>query len=68
MIMSINQQIINNMSKKTLVASNIYMGEEVKQKEIKNRTYYFYNNIINLKNFESNLLKNIKKQKTLQKH
>ena len=67
MIMSINQQI-NNMSKKTLVASNIYMGEEVKQKEIKNRTYYFYNNIINLKNFESNLLKNIKKQKTLQKH
>ena len=66
--MSINQQIINNMSKKTLVASNIYMGEEVKQKEIKNRTYYFYNNIINLKNFESNLLKNIKKQKTLQKH
>ena len=66
--MSINQQIINNMSKKTLVASNIYMGEEVKQKEIKNRTYYFYKNIINLKNFESNLLKNIKKQKTLQKH
>ena len=27
------------------------MGE-VKQINIKNRTYYFYNNMINLKNFE----------------
>ena len=36
------------------------MGE-VKQIEIKNRTYYFYNNITNLKNFESNLLKVDKK-------
>ena len=33
----------------------------VKQMEIKNRTCYFYNNIINLKNFESNLLKIDKK-------
>ena len=66
MIMSIKQQIINNVSKKTLLASDIQMGEEVKQKEITNRTYYFYNNIINLKNFESNLLKKL--QKTLQKH
>ena len=32
------------------------MGE-VKQINIKNRTYYFYKNMINLKNFESNLLK-----------
>ena len=32
-----------------------------KQIEIKNQTYYFYNNIINLKNFESNLLKIDKK-------
>ena len=32
------------------------MGK-VKQIEIKNRTYYFYNDIISLKNFESNLLK-----------
>ena len=32
------------------------MGE-VKQMEIKNRTYYFSNGIINLKHFESNLLK-----------
>ena len=39
------------------------MGK-VKQIEIKNLTYYFYNDMINLKNFESNLLKfdkNIKK-------
>ena len=36
------------------------MGE-VKQIEIKNRTYYFYNDIINIKNFESNLLKIDKK-------
>ena len=36
------------------------MGK-VKQIEIKNRTYYFYNDIINLKNFESNLLKIDKK-------
>ena len=32
------------------------MGREVKQIEIKNRTYYFYNNMINLKNFDWNLL------------
>ena len=36
------------------------MGE-VKQINIKNRTYYFYNDMINLKNFDSNLLKIDKK-------
>ena len=36
------------------------MGK-VKQIEIKNRTYYFYNDIINLKYFESNLIKINKK-------
>ena len=36
------------------------MGE-VKQIEIKNRTYYFYNDMINLKNFEPNLLRMDKK-------
>ena len=36
------------------------MGKEVKQLEIKNRTY-FYNDIINLKDFESGLLKIDKK-------
>ena len=29
----------------------------VKQINIKNRTYYFYNDMINIKNFEPNLLK-----------
>ena len=41
------------------------MGE-VKQINIKNRTYYFYNDMISLKNFEPNLLKTDKK--ILQKH
>ena len=36
------------------------MGE-VKQINIKNRTYYFYNDIIDLKNFKPNLLKIDKK-------
>ena len=35
--------------------------EEVKQINIENRTYYFYNDIINIKNFESILLKIDKK-------
>ena len=32
------------------------MGE-VKQINIKNRTYYFYNDIIDIKNFDARLLK-----------
>ena len=35
--------------------------ETVKQINIKNRTYYFYNGIIDLENFKSNLLKIDKK-------
>ena len=35
--------------------------EEVKQIDIKNRTYYFYNDIIDLKNFDAGLLKIDKK-------
>ena len=35
--------------------------ETVKQINIKNRTYYFYNDIIDLENFKSNLLKTDKK-------
>ena len=35
--------------------------ETVKQIEIKNRTYFFYNDIIDLENFKSNLLKIDKK-------
>ena len=34
---------------------------EVKQINIKNRSYYFYNDIINLKNFDAELLKIDKK-------
>ena len=41
------------------------MGQ-VKQIQIKNRTYYFYHDMINLKHFKSNLLKIDKKSyKTL---
>ena len=36
------------------------MGK-IRKINIKNRTYYFYNDIINLRNFESNLLKIDKK-------
>ena len=35
--------------------------EAIKQIDIKNRTYYFYNDIIDLKSFKSNLLKIDKK-------
>ena len=35
--------------------------ETVKQINLKNQTYYFYNDIINLKSFKSNLLKIDKK-------
>ena len=38
----------------------------VKQIETKNRTYYYYNDMVNIKKFDSNLLKSIKKRiKTL---
>ena len=36
-------------------------GKIQTNREIKNRTYYFYNDMINLKNFDSNLLKIDKK-------
>ena len=35
--------------------------ETVKQTNSKNRTYYFYNDIIDLENFDSSLLKLVKK-------
>ena len=35
--------------------------ETIKQINIKNRTYHFYNDIINLENFDSSLLKIDKK-------
>ena len=36
-------------------------GKSQTNREIKNRTYYFYNDMINLKNFDSDLLKIDKK-------
>ena len=38
----------------------------VKQMDIKNRTYYFYNNITDIKDFWCNVVKNW--QKIIQKH
>ena len=35
--------------------------ENIKQRNIKNRTYYFFNDIVNIKNFDSRLLKMNKK-------
>ena len=35
--------------------------ETMKQIDIKNRTYYFFNDMINIKNFEATLLKVDKK-------
>ena len=49
--MSIMQKIINH----------TYKMATVKQIDIKNRTYYFYNDIIYLESFKSNLLKIDKK-------
>ena len=35
----------------------LYKMDTAKQINIKNRTYHFYNDIINLKNFDAELLK-----------
>ena len=48
------------LSNKKLLIIRIKMGE-VKQINIKNRTYYFYNDIMDLKKFKSNLWKIDKK-------
>ena len=47
MIMFVMQKIIND----------IYKMDVIKQINIKNRTFYFCNNIIDLENFDSSLLK-----------
>ena len=41
--------------------NHTYKMGTVKQIDIKNRTYYFYNDIIDLESFKSNLLKINKK-------
>ena len=38
----------------------------IKQINIKNRAYYFFDDMINIRDFDPNLLKN--KQKVIQKH
>ena len=48
------------MSKDTSCFATYKMGT-IKQINIKNRTYYFYNNIIDLEDFKSNFLKIDKK-------
>ena len=48
------------MSKDTSCFAMYKMGT-IKQIDIKNRTYYFYNNMINIKNFNVRLLKIDKK-------
>ena len=52
--------IIKNIYHKKLIIRMYKMGT-IKQINIKNRTYYFYNDIINLENFDSSLLKLDKK-------
>ena len=46
---------------KEKINNNNYKMGVVKQIDIKNRTYYFYNDMINIKKFDSNLLKIDKK-------
>ena len=41
--------------------NHTYKMEEIRQINIKNRTYYFYNDIIDLKDFDASLLKIDKK-------
>ena len=40
---------------------NAIINGENKKKKLKNRTYYFYNDIIDIKTFDSNMLKLHKK-------
>ena len=53
--------------KKNNITTNFSVGllnieMTTKQIDIKNRTYYFYNDLINIKNFDPNMLKLDKKQ------
>ena len=43
------------------IINHTYKMGVVKQIDIKDRTYYFYNDMINIKKFDSNLLKIDKK-------
>ena len=43
------------------IINHTYKMGRIKQINIKNRTYYFYNDIIDLKDFDASLLKTDKK-------
>ena len=67
MIMFITEKIIinNNNNNNTCIKYTscfaTYKMRTVKEIDIKNRTYYFCNDMINIKKFDSNLLKIDKK-------
>ena len=50
----------NNHKKIKIWWMQLYKMDTTKQTNIKNRTYYFYNDIIDLRNFDAGLLKNDK--------
>ena len=61
-LVTINTRIvIKEMFLNIMIMFIMYKMGEVKQINIKNRTYYFYNDIINIKNFDANLFKIDKK-------
>ena len=60
MIIFIKLKIINTCLKDTSCFAR-YKMREIKQINIKNRTYYFYNDIIDLKDFDAKLIKIYKK-------
>ena len=59
--MFIMQKIINHTCIKYTSCFSTYKMGVIKQINIKNRTYFFYNDIIDLENCKSNLLKIDKK-------
>ena len=59
--MFIMQKSINHTCIKYTSCFETYKMGTVKQINIKNRTYYFYNDIINFKDFDARLLKIDKK-------
>ena len=61
MIMFIKEKIINNTCIKYTSWFAIYKIGTAKQIDVKDRTYYFYNDMVDIKKFDSNLLKIDKK-------
>ena len=61
-LVTINTRIvIKEMFLNIMIMFIMYKMGEVKQINIKNRNYYFYNDIINIKNFDASLFKIDKK-------